>query len=713
MKRILLAMAAAGALGAAEPNEMLRSYLTGIAKKQISSHREAVAELRSPQQIQEAGQRARQLLKTMIGGLPTERTPLNLQRTGTIDRGDYRIEKIVFESSPRFYVTANLYVPQTGSGPFPAVLHPTGHSTAAKARAFYQTLSLGLVKQGFIVLTYDPLGQGERRLFYDSDLADSKVGGTTVEHDMVGMQSLLAGESIARYMIWDGIRALDLLASLPQVDARRLAVAGCSGGGTMTAYIAALDDRIQAAASACYITDWEDQLQGTGPQDAEQEFPDQLKLGFNHIDFILAFAPKPYLVCNTEQDFFPLSGARRTVDEAKRLYSALGVPDRIGWAVGPGGHGMPPVVREAVYGWMKHWLKDGPSGPAAEPKFQTEFEQDLYVTNTGQVSTSLGGETASSENSRRYSTLVPPRQTPRSMADLDGVRRVLVEKIASVTRFERQAGKISYRKEPPQVRDGYTLTPMWLDLAEGRQLFAELLEPEAAHTRRKTILYLDEAGATAAARENGSGAALARLGYRVFALDLSGMGATTSRWGGYASAWFGQEKTAWLALMVGRPLVGIRMDDIGRGLDALAESDLLFDNRAMAFASGAAAVPLLHRAVLDTRLSHLLVEGGLISYAAMSAAPVHRQMFEAVVPNVLGSYDLPDLVAALAPRPVSLIDLRTPAGSVAPLPAVRSAYQFGVEAYHAAGADTALRFGLRREGEALEQTYPELTAPSH
>jgi hypothetical protein len=592
------------------------------------------------------------------------------------------------------------------------VLHPTGHSTAAKARAFYQTLSLGLVKQGFVVLTYDPLGQGERRLFYDRDLEDSKVGSTTVvEHDMVGIQSLLAGESIARYMIWDGIRGLDVLASLPQVDAHHLAVAGCSGGGTLTAYIAALDDRIQAAASACYITDWEDQLQGTGPQDAEQEFPDQLKLGFNHIDFILAFAPKPYLVCNTEQDFFPLSGARKTVDEARRLYAALGIPDHIGWAVGPGGHGTPPVVREAIYGWMRHWLKDGPSGPAAEPKFKTEFESDLYVTSTGQVSTSLGGETASTENIRRYSKIVPLRQTPRNTADLDLMRRRLAGEIASLTRFEPSAGKVVSRKESPQARDGYTVTPMWLDLAEGRQLYGELLEPDAAHSRRRTILYLDEAGATAAARENGHGAALAKLGYRVFALDLSGIGATAPRWGGYANSWFGQEKTTWLALMVGRPLVGIRMDDIGRGLDALAENNLLYDGHAVAFASGKAAIPLLHRAVLDTRISQVLLGDSLVSYAAMATAPVHRQMFEAVVPKVLGRYDLPDLVAALAPRPVSLIDMRTPAGGVAPLQAVRDAYDFGVKAYQAAGARSALRFGSRREGEALEETYPELAAP--
>ena len=97
---------------------------------------------------------------------------------------------------------------------------------------------------------------------------------------MVGVQSLLAGESIARYMVWDGIRGIDLLQSLPIVDGERIGVSGCSGGGTLTAYIAALDGRVKVAAPSCYITSWEDQLRGTGPQDAEQQFPDQLLDGF-------------------------------------------------------------------------------------------------------------------------------------------------------------------------------------------------------------------------------------------------------------------------------------------------------------------------------------------------------------------------------------------------------------------------------------------------
>ncbi len=704
----LLVLIAAPVLSAADPHEMLRSYLERIAQQQISAHRQEVAGLKTPRQVMSAGLRARALLLKMIGGLPAAKTPLNPRRTGAIERSDYQIQKIIFESSPRFFVTANLYIPKRGKKPFPAVLQPTGHSTAAKARAFYQTLALGLVKSGFVVLTYDPLGQGERRIFYDPALEDSKVGGTVIEHQMVGIQSLLAGESIARDMIWDGIRAIDLLASLPEVDAKRIGVAGCSGGGTLTAYLAAMDDRVQAAAAACYITDWEDQLKGAGPQDAEQQFADQLKLGFNYIDFVLAFAPKPYLICSTQQDFFPLSGTRKTVDEAKRIYGILGAADHISWAVGPGGHGMPLIVRESIYGWMNQWLRNGPPGRAAEPPFQTEYEQDMNATRTGQVSTSLGGETASTDNMRRFGSITPRRDPLQSAADVETLRTRLVTDITQITRFERTPGTVLSRKQRPQQHDGYRSTGMWLDLSNGRQLFAVLLEPDAARSRKKTVLYLDERGAAQAIHAGADAEAFAQLGYTVLVLDLSGMGATASRWTSYSEPWFGSDKTTWLALMVGRPIVGIRMDDIARGLDLLQQDHLLFDGRVLGYAAGSAVTPLLHAAVLDPRIGELFLDGGLISYRAVATTPIQRRVFESVLPGVLGKYDFADLVAALAPRRVALVDVRTPLGNTAALQDVQDAYAYARQAYNASGRGAHLRLLLRREDEPLEAVYPEL-----
>ena len=592
-------------------------WLEGIAQQQLAQRRDAVAQLKTPDEIRAYAQTVRAKLLRWIGGLPTERTPLNVRRTGRIERAGYRVEKIIFESQPGFFVTASLYIPTNRPGPFPAIVQPTGHSLTAKARELYQSLSIGFAKYGFVVLTYDPLGQGERRIFFDRDFGDSKVGGTTVEHQMVGIQSLLGGESLARPMIWDGMRALDLLASLPEVDPKRLGVAGCSGGGTLTAYLAALDPRVQAAAPACYISSWQEQLDGTGPQDAEQQFPDQLRDGFDHGDFLIAAAPKPYLIASTTEDFFPIAGARRTYEEAKAIYNRFGAEDKIAWFTAPGGHGMRADTRGAIYAWMRKWLQNTP-GPAPEPRFSVELEEDLNASPSGQV----GGETASTLNLRRLGAI---RATPGDLR----------QQIRAVTRYEPFSG-------PLQLQNGIG-ERFTYESEPGRTVPATLYRPAAANG--SVVLLAADA---AAAKE------FVTAGYTVLAIDVALTGETAHRAGSYSTEWFPQDKAIWLALMVGRTVTGMRMADLVRGLDVLRERGVATPNGVIGFARGNPGVAMLHAAVWDPRLTHLILEDLPPTYRTLATTPIHRQIFDVVLPNVLRHYDLPDLATAVSPRTVVL-----------------------------------------------------------
>ncbi|MCC6342470.1 MAG: acetylxylan esterase [Bryobacterales bacterium] len=687
--------------------DMLRGYLQRIAMEQLAARRQRIASIRTGAQFEQRKAEVRRQLLSMMGGLPTTRGPLNLRRTGTLQREGYRVEKVIYESLPNFFVTANLYVPETGKPPYPAILHPTGHSLTAKTRAFYQSISLGLVKNGFVVLTYDPTGQGERRIFYDRDLGDSKVGGTTVEHEMVGIQSLLGGESIARYMVWDGMRGIDLLESLPYVNGKRIGVAGCSGGGTLTAYIAALDPRVAAAAPACYITDWEDQLLGTGPQDAEQQFPDQLKAGLNHADLVEAFAPKPYLIASTTEDFFPIGGSRKAFAESKRFYEMLGAADRISTFVAAGGHGVPPSQREAIEKWMSHWLKDA-AARSPEPAFRTEQEEDLLCTVSGQLATSIGGDTPSTLNVRRLSRMTPPRRRFDSAGDVYELRTRLREQIVRLTRYERSKNPLNGRSLPSTERDGYRLTSLTYETGPGRIIPAVLAEPVPERSRKRTVLYLDERGKSAAMTKGGDVEQLTRLGYTVLAIDPSGTGEAASRWDGYSQTWFGQGKVTWLALMVGKTMTGLRIDDILRGVDLLEEKHLLEGGKCAAYARGNLGADLLHAAVLDERISVVGIEGGLLSYAAVARAPLHRRVFEAVIPGVLGRYDLPDLAAAIAPRALSITNARSAMGMPVFLREARAEYEYAGAAYGAVGKPEQFRVGLRREDEEIADAFPVL-----
>ena len=216
----------------------LRRYLNSVAFDLLERRREEVARLRTAADWERRRAEVRAALDRVLGPFP-ERTPLRPRVMGTVEKEGFRIEKIVFESQPGLYVTGCLIVPSKRPPRSPAILNVIGHTDVSFRAPSYQQLILNLVRKGFIVFAIDPVGQGERLQYYDPERKRSAVGGSTTEHSYFGRQCFLAGSSAARYFAWDGIRALDYLASRPEVDPARIGVTGISGRGTQTAYIAA------------------------------------------------------------------------------------------------------------------------------------------------------------------------------------------------------------------------------------------------------------------------------------------------------------------------------------------------------------------------------------------------------------------------------------------------------------------------------------------
>src|SRR3984893_11202839 len=351
-----------------------------IAQDQLSNRESAVAIIQSVGDAQARQQAVRAKILELIGGLPDYSGPLNAQITGRTELPRYIIEKVIFESLPKVFVTANVYRPKE-AGRYPGVLMPLGHWDEGKPAV--QEIAANLAMKGFVALVYDPLGQGERRQAYDPRLRASLAGGSVEQHLMAGGQSALIGASFARYRIWDAKRALDYLVSRVDVDTARIGCTGCSGGGTLTTYISALDPRIKVAAPSCYINTF--RLLFSGPTgDSEQTIPGFLAAGLDLADYIEMFAPKPYLIVSTVGDFFPLDGARHAYEEARSWYHLYKAEDKVQWAIGPGGHGTPREVRERIYDWMIRWLKDGHGDSREEPvQFQPDFK--LFATEAGQA----------------------------------------------------------------------------------------------------------------------------------------------------------------------------------------------------------------------------------------------------------------------------------------------------------------------------------------
>jgi dienelactone hydrolase len=376
----LFAVGAFASGGQAETPTPLLQELNALARQQLERRAVAIAAIRDIPAAAKRQAEVRQRVLTLIGGLPDYHGPLNAKVTRTTSRDGFSIDHVLFESLPGYYVTGNLYRPDL-PGKHPAILMSMGHWESGKAAG--QLLSTHLARKGFVVLAYDPAGQGERQQAYDARVGRSLLGGATEQHFTNGPAAILMGQSVARYFIHDGRRAIDYLVSRPEVDPERIGATGCSGGGTQTTYIAALDDRIKVAAVACYMNSFRTLFSGS-IGDSEQSVPGFLSAGLDQTDYVELFAPKPWLITSTTEDFFTPAGARQVFDEAQRWYTLHNAADRVKWVVGPGGHGTPLEVREAIYAWMIKWLRDGP-GDAREEPVTLLPDHELLVTPKGQV----------------------------------------------------------------------------------------------------------------------------------------------------------------------------------------------------------------------------------------------------------------------------------------------------------------------------------------
>jgi alpha/beta hydrolase family protein len=383
-------------LPAPDPGPRITPYLQwqlDRAWEQDDRRRAAFAAVRTEADLLALRAQIRARLLDLLGGLPAVRTPLNARVVGTIPMRGYRIEKLVFESLPGVHVTALVYVPDGPPGRKPAVLVACGHAPDGKSFKNYQELAGQLALRGYVVLCWDPVGQGERSQYWDAVRGRSRYNLVCGEHAVLGNLACLAGTSLNRYQIWDGMRALDYLLARPDVDGTRIAVTGTSGGGQQAAYLGALDERIGVVAPSCFITSMPMRMANRifedPDSDPEQDPPGLVSEGIDHPGLLLLVYPRPLIVAAAVKDFVPIEGARRTVRELAALYARFGKGDRVAIAEGYHTHMFSPENRRAVFAFMDRFNRM----PARDALDTIEILDPprLRCTPTGQVRVDLPG----------------------------------------------------------------------------------------------------------------------------------------------------------------------------------------------------------------------------------------------------------------------------------------------------------------------------------
>ncbi len=650
----------------------MEAFAAGDAARDALTTREAVLE---------RGREVRRFFLESIGGLPeTEHggpksevrspesgpstinpqpsTPLDARTVGVIEEDGLRIERVIFQSRPGHYVTANLYLPEGHSGPGGAVQFLCGHHQQAKHQDEYQIVCRHLAAAGLVVLAQDPIGQGERFSYHEPDLGDSTITWGTQEHDYAGAQCLPLGDCLARYFLHDAMRGIDYLQSRPEVDPERIGVTGNSGGGTQTSLMMLADPRIAAAAPATFIMNRETMLWSGHAQDAEQIWPGFTAAGYDHEDILLAMAPKPVRVLAVTSDFFPIEGTRRTVQRCKRQWALFGREDALDLVEDESTHAFTPrLARAAAEFFSQHLLgvlplsQEQERGKAGEG-LQPIEPRRLWCTQSGQVRGELPGAAFVFEaNQERLAQIESARhsQPGRSEPSTFNLQ-------PSTTTWLRQ--RVLSGRRPcdlnPRFYHGGHVEEMALQRAlwwsqEGLFGHGYVVRPIGREDRLPVTLAVWDGG-TARLSAHSDWIRQTCAGARaVLVLDVAGVGGLAPQpiTRTDSEAFYGViHKLATDLIWLGDDLVSLRTYDVLRALEMAERWPGLVSSGLRLYAHGRHGLYGVLAAALDPRIEEVEVVDGIGSWAEWirSRHYDNRDIYSIILPGALRHFDLPELV---------------------------------------------------------------------
>lgn len=686
--------------------DMLESYLAQKLNRLAEKWDRKRDLLRSAGDVEARNAFVREKLLFMLGSFP-ERNPLRATTIKVAQKNGYTVENVMFCSRPDFWVTGNLYVPTSGVGPFPGIISPCGHYPLARMTPQYQSAYISLVKSGFVVLAYDPIGQGERRQYWNPATNVTEVGGPIFEHSMPGQELVLLGQTLTGYFVWDGMRAIDYLLSRPEVDSQKIGCAGHSGGGTMTKFISAADPRVRCAAilEGGTANEWPTRSIGAG--DIEQNLFPTAIFGIDNVDLHVDIAPRPLLVAIEHYG----RGFDTAADAIRARYKELGAEEHFATVAADDPHSWSPKLRRATADWFCRWFY-GRSGPSALSANEVSAPEDLYCTPDGSLRYSKKGMTIFSIIAEKGAASPPAHNSPKSKAELAAYQSRIQESIRTLLRLESTAGAatdqpLGVRSVVVTPREGYHIEKVEILSEPGIYIPLWVFVPESRDGVLPTVLYVNDEGMQvdgmefqgpeASGLQHGVLDEMVRRGYLVIAADVRGIGKTSaSRMRALSCGEFGQlfdteTAMAYAAWRMDESLLGMRVWDVLRSVDYGMQRKDADREHLHLIGKGRAGLWCLYAAALDSRIKRLACVDSLLSYRSLTQADRYLYGADVFVPGILQHLDLPQVAAAVSPRPLTLMAPRNPMKERVSMSAAEEEYRWTGDIYKLSGAGSKFR----------------------
>lgn len=679
--------------------DMLASYLVAKLNRRAEETQLARAAITTAPALEARNQYVREKVVEMIGGFPA-RNRLDAQIVKTIDRPAYRIENVMFQSRPNFWVTANLYIPAKLPGKIPAIISPCGHYPLARMLPQYQFAYQNLARNGFIVLAFDPIGQGERRQYWNPATDVTEVGSPTYEHSMPGQLLFLLGETLTGYRVWDAMRSIDYLLTRPEVDAARIGCTGHSGGGTLTMFTSAVDTRIASAVihEGGTRNRWPIRLSPfspLGPADVEQNLFPGAYNGIDNADLHVAIAPRPLMA--TIEHFSPEFNA--VTEHLRSRYLLLGAPNQFSAVAADDPHAWTYKLRLATTDWFSRSFYNRP-GPATEPELSAERPENLRCLANGSIRYSKHGDTIWTTIEKKGATLPPAHSAPSTPGELKSFVDSTRGRIRELLRLGAIETPLSPRPLENVQREGYSIEKLAFLSEDSIYIPTWVFQPRKRRTDAPAILFFAEGGkdnegmefegSEASGLHFGVLATMAKRGYQVIAADVRGIGETrsphrpNSSGSQFAHLFDTETAMSYMAWFLNESLFGMRVHDVLRTVDYALSREGTGQPRVWVIGRDMAALWTLYAAALDSRITGAVCHRPLATYQSLTKVDRYLHGANIIVPHSLEHFDLPRVAACAAGRRLTLLSPVDPMKRSVDLDTARKAYDWTTAVYAAA-----------------------------